>query len=501
MSTKAIDYKIILRRDGQTQRQRMPQWLDPSLVPVDTRTKEDFFTYVKAIAKEINFYDLHKIDNTIIINGTWEDFFNLESGELTSLAAKASLPPHIALWNAFIELYEKPKQLINNLTERHLDFYYGDVLRLKKNDPLADKAHILFELKKNTPDTLLTTETTLLAGKDKAKKDLHYKLTHDIVVNKSKVEQLKSLHIDSGSKNFIHHAPIANSSDGLGAELDKINPKWSAFGSTNLPIAQIGFCLASDVLKMKEGDRKITVMLTINNLPATALNSALTTNLFKISITGEKGWLGPKTVSPVITSADNKVFEITFSLHVTKNEPAIIKYDPALHGSNFDTLHPVLQILLNNEKADFGYKDLIGAELLDATIEAEVSGIKDLMLENDFGSLDAKKPFAPFGSTPEINASFTLGSEEAFSKRLKEFSVDVEWKNIPASDLGTYFTGYSGNNSNDQFTATAAFKDGFNWEEKTPVVKLFNVSNAQLNTNWKFTNPSFPVKNPIHFYP
>lgn len=42
MSSKAIDYKILLKRDGQTQQQRYPQWLNPALVPVDGRTKEDF---------------------------------------------------------------------------------------------------------------------------------------------------------------------------------------------------------------------------------------------------------------------------------------------------------------------------------------------------------------------------------------------------------------------------------------------------------------------------
>ncbi len=55
MSAKAIDYKIILKRDGQTQQQRMPARLDPSLVPIDDRTREQFFNYLKQIAKQINF--------------------------------------------------------------------------------------------------------------------------------------------------------------------------------------------------------------------------------------------------------------------------------------------------------------------------------------------------------------------------------------------------------------------------------------------------------------
>ena len=120
---------------------------------------------------------------------------------------------------------------MNDLSKRHLDFYYGDVLRLEKNDPLPDQAHVVFELKKECGRYPAYDGHSLLAGKDITKKDLHYNLTHDIIVNNSKVAQLKSLYVNPGNKNFVGYAPIANSSDGLGAKLDSNNPKWRAFGN------------------------------------------------------------------------------------------------------------------------------------------------------------------------------------------------------------------------------------------------------------------------------
>jgi hypothetical protein len=203
MSTKAIDYKIILKRDGQTQQQRMPQWLDPALVPLDDRTKEDFFNYIREIAREINYYDQDETGN-IFINGTWDEFFNMDEAELNSLAKNATLPPHIALWDAFITLYQYPQKLLNSITQRHLDFYYGDVLKITKNEPTSDKAHVVFELKKNSEPTLLQAGTLLLAGKDKSKKDVHYALTHDLIVNNAKVAQLKSVYINPSNTNFLH---------------------------------------------------------------------------------------------------------------------------------------------------------------------------------------------------------------------------------------------------------------------------------------------------------
>ncbi|WP_423147180.1 baseplate J/gp47 family protein [Rubrolithibacter danxiaensis] len=493
MSSKAIDYKVILKRDGQAQQERMPPWLDPALIKIDPRKEEDFYNYARSLASGIKFYDADMLAE----NGTWADFFSLSFKEIENLASKASVPSHLALWQSFQKLYGLPQELLNGITKRHLDFYYGEVLKLQVKSPVPDKAHVIFELKKNTADTLLPAGTVLLAGKDEKKQDLHYRLMHDIVVNQSKVAALKSLYINPANKNFIHFAPVANSADGLGGELDKNNLKWQPLGYAGLPLAQIGFCLASPVLNMKEGEREIMVKLTLRNLPEITKNEALTSNLFTISLTGEKGWIGPKAASAKVSSPDNITFTLTFSIILRNDEPAIAPYQIEIHGHRLETVHPALQVLLNNEKADFSYQALSAAELIDATIEVSVQGIKNLQLENDQGALDSKKPFLPFGASPAVNAGFSIGYDESFSKRLKEFSIDVEWKNIPSGNLGSYFSDYPGLNKNNNFTASAAFKDGSSWEQKAGTINLFNAANAQSATTWRFVNPDFPVKVPI----
>ena len=502
MSTKAIDYKVILKRDGQTQQQRMPQWLNPDLVPVDQRSKDDLYKYLQEIAKQIKFFEFSASTNKMVENGSWDDFFSLSIEELKEKATTATLPAHIALWNTFIEILEEPKALLNTLTKRHLDFYYEQVLGLNKKEPVPDQAHVIFELKKNTENTLLASGTILLGGKDAAKKNLHYNLTHDIIVNRSAVAQLKSLFVNPANKSFLHHAPIANSVDGLGAVLPPANPKWNGFGSVNLPLAQVGFCLASDVLLMKEGNRKITVNLTVRNLDVASKNAVNTANLFKISITGEKGWIGPKLASAAVSSADNKIFNVSITFNVSKDEPAVVAYNKTTHGSDFDTFHPILQLLVNNEKTDFGYFNLLNAQLIDSTIEVEVTGITSIVLENDFGTINPKKPFTPFGSLSDKNSNFYIQHEEAFSKRLKEFSLAIDWKNIPDTNLADYYANYNeSGNGNTDFTAIAAFKDGYSWQEKYKSIQLFNASNAQSSTTWKFTNPAFPVKFPFFILP
>ncbi len=496
MSHKTIDHKILLKRDGQTQPHRMPQWLTPERVPVDSRTTEDLWIYVQKIAGEMNFFDT----STNEANGTWNEFFDLPLAEIKKLEASHAVPPHLALLYSFLKLYKEPQQLLNNFTKRHLDFYYNEVLRMKKNPPVADKTHVVFELKKNAGNTLLKTDTKLLAGKDDTKKELNYSLTHDIIVNASKVAGLRSVFVDPANKNFIHYAPVANSKDGIGEPPDPLNLKWIAFGHKGLPLASVGFCLASDVLLIKEGSRKVSVTLELQNVPVEAETNSHVSGLFKISITGEKGWIGPKTVTPVFDVKNNNTATASFNFSLTNEEPPVVNYDPALHGFDYAANSPLLQILINNEKGNFGYEQLKDVIITAVTVDVDVSGMKNLQLENDAGTLNAKKPFFPFGNAPETGANFYVGCDEAFTKRLKIFSVIIDWKNIPDDKLNDYYIGYPGNNNNNTFTATASFKDGASWngfESK----QIFDSANALNTVTLSFNNPSFGIKIPPFAFP
>ena len=112
----------------------------------------------------------------------------------------------------------------------------------------------------------ITPEQTFLAGKDAGGSDILYQSVRSVVLNQGKVEALMSVFRANGRLFF---APVANSADGLGAELDKTDPSWPPFGHAQLPPAPVGFALASPVLRMQEGERAITVELSLPGLDAT----------------------------------------------------------------------------------------------------------------------------------------------------------------------------------------------------------------------------------------
>lgn len=494
MSSKN-NYTVAQIKDGQTQQDRMPAWLDPKKVPLDDRSRKQLLQYIYTISKELNYFDHSTLtDNP---EGNWQELLNYNQPDfeqlyevLLQLESKRSLPPHFSLLFTFLELYKEPQRLLNNVTGRHLDFYYEEVLGLKKNLPVPDKAHVVFELKKNTAACLLkANETKLDAGKDALKKELVYQLTHDIIVNSSKVEQLKSLWIDASNRNTLRFAAIANSTDGLGAELDKNNPRWNAFGHESLPVAQIGFCLASDVLLMEEGRRRVSVTLALSGLPTKLMSANGFKGLFLVSATAKEGWTDFKTVTPELHLSLATGSEFSFSFSFSEDDPAIVEYDAAVHGENFETDKPILKILLNSS-ADPGYNYLKNASLVTANINVAVTGMTTLQLENDFGILNAKKPFLPFGSSPEADANCWIGSQEVFGKQLSRLQVNLEWKDIPAADLGDYYKGYA-TVSNSSFTANATFADEGGWVVENDTHNLFHQKNAQLkdenNVSVRFT--------------
>jgi hypothetical protein len=482
MSHKTYD-TVLAKRDGQTQQQRFPEWLHPAKAPVDDRSRRELLEYIFKIAKEVKYFD-HTAGGVNVASGNWQQILNYTEVDFDQLYARLeelqrtrSMPAHFSLLLTFLELYKEPQRLMNTVTGRHLDFYYHEVLGLKKNDPVPDRAHVIFELKKNTAPYLLQQDTRLVAGKDKLKKELLYKLTHDIVVNNSKVDQLRSLFVNPVNKDLLHFATVANSADGLGAELDKNNPKWNAFGHDKLSLAQVGFCLASDVLSMQEGERAVTVKLELTGISAQLKDNSTLSNLLLVSMTGAKGWTDVKSISPVIDKTNFISGELSFTVALTADDPAIVPYNSEIHGAGYATNKPVMKILFNSS-AEEGYGRFRNGTLVSATMTVAVKGMTSLQLENDYGVLNPKKPFQAFGPTPEHGANFWIGSPEIFGKQLTKLQLNIEWKNVPASNLGTHYTGYFPPVNNSSFTANATFSDASGWNVVNDTNALFDATDA-----------------------
>ena len=449
-----------LQYDGTSQDQRFLDALEPGYAPIHEFSLRNWMLFAYNYATHLRYFNLNEDKKA---DGNWQVFMKDES-EIESYLKDAALvegeewlqaderekilkrdpqsnyEPHLALFLSFLKLMKFPQEQINGISQRHLDFYYSKVLQLSKQPAVPDRVHLIFELARNATDEIVKANSTVDAGKDANGKPLRYLTSEEIVVNTAQVSMLKSIYHHVGS--VVRYAEKTNSSDGLGTEFKENNPKWQALGDDNWPAAHLGFALASSVLLLKEGKRIITVSLSLcfpdnNNLPQkTQLQSQL-----QIFLSGEKDWIQPSslnvTAAPALAES-----KLEFTVTIEEAEKAIVPYDVKIHKERLNTNLPVLRILMNTGNPDGYdlYAKLAKATITSAAITVDVTGAKDLSLENDNGKLDPSKPFFPFGPTPGKGSNFFVGSAEIFQKDWQKITLNVTWKDKP--DLKKLYVAY-----------------------------------------------------------
>jgi hypothetical protein len=441
---------------------------------------EDFFNSIpedRSIYGDVTWNNHRKINhaaNHNLFSGLFDQFLLSYSKIISdagnslqqTLSAWNEHLPHYALFLAFLKLFRTSRDHANTLTQRHLDFYYKEVLQLfpKKAEP--NKAHIVLELAKPVDNYLITKGTLFKAGKDSAGKEVSYAIDRDVVFNKAKVARLMAVYKGNAADNFgavnnagrLFAAPVINSADGLGAPPETewkewhpyINKKYTdgAVSAVTMPKATIGFAVASHYLYLTEGDRLMNIKF------ATAFTAAQHTALLKaeVYLTSEKGWTKVSNFSwgsGVISGTTTAASVLSFSL--AGDVPAITNYDIKVHEGTFNTNLPVLKLVLKNEDVvPYVYESLKSIVISKVEVEVKVGlnaadavingGIKNLTLSNDTGVLDAAKPFLPFGTAPKKGASLVIGSEEVFKKKGAKVYFRVEWKDLPGS---AYYIDYN----------------------------------------------------------
>ncbi|MGL4596626.1 MAG: baseplate J/gp47 family protein, partial [Bacteroidia bacterium] len=467
MSTNCNNLNPLLR-DGTSQQQRTLQALLPAYIPVDEHSLDDLRKFAQKFAEEIKFYEL----NTVVPPlgpppslQDWTPFFD------QLLKTDEKNQPHYTLFIAFLEMFRVAQTDLNQMTQRHLDFFYRDVLRLQEKAAVPDQVFTIFKLASEVSEQLVPQTTELDAKKDGDGIDLVYETDRNIVVNPIQVEQLKAVYIKRDISNDIvgplrmYASEMANSMDGKGREIENADKRWKTFGrpvkdsQTNAVMqtpGEIGFALASPVLAMAEGDRSVTIDIkflgsvdfnTILFLSTSPYNSDLPSriklairNAIELNFSGEEEWIQPTSIGEVFFSTDRTT--LTIHATVSEGQKTIVGYNAEVLKQNFKTALPLVKCTLKTSASfsDYFVSQQILEQITIASIKINtvVTGIRNLILQNDEGSLNAEKPFQPFGSSPRVGSSFYIGSNELFTKRLDTLSLNIEWFGVPTSFVSHY---------------------------------------------------------------
>jgi hypothetical protein len=326
-----------------------------------------------------------------------------------------------------------------------LDFYYRDMLQLKEKAAEPGNVHLLVELAKQAPSHLIAGDERFKAGKDDLGNEAFFANDRDVVVNQAKIAALMTVYrhgdetleqdaLTGNHEGRFYAAPVANSDNGLGAELTSADQSWHPFHNKvyrngklqdiNMPQAEIGFAIASHYLLMAEGTRTITVNITTN---ASAVLTPDRKDDMTCLLTSEEGWF-EKSASSFTTVSG--VLRLTVG--ISGNDPAITPYVSATHGSTFDTDLPVLLIKLKHRAAfPYLYTQLQDITITNIELQVDVERLKTLAVSNDFGPVDTSKPFQPYGASPVANSALVIGSKEVFQKQLTSARIEVAWLTPP----------------------------------------------------------------------
>ncbi|MDZ7962279.1 MAG: hypothetical protein RMY34_31185 [Aulosira sp. DedQUE10] len=388
-----------------------------------------------------------------------------------SLQARQDHQPYLALYFAFLEVMKPARDDFNLMTQRHLDFFYRQVLRLRDHPAQPDHAHLIFELIKSQTEFKLQAGTRFKAGKDASGKDLFYSLDADIVIHKANIVSLKGLFLDlqafkTGDKPQrspgLYSSPVANSFDGKGADFPKEQTvkTWLPFGNDQRQPTQLGLAIASDVLLLQESERVIQFTFSLSGLGAILPEDKLH-EVFDVYLSGEKEWIKASILKsgdrapengPEKTGWNNSDLSLVVVL-AADIDPVLpyrpekpIPYNPDVpnfplklqQATPVARLELKTQFLVDNLPAYHYFRD---AKLEKVAISTRVQKVRNLVVQNDLGVLDASKPFQPFGPRPSVGSTFYVGSQEIFQKNLSDLKINITWEKLPAS-LKEHYRGY-----------------------------------------------------------
>lgn len=427
---------------------------------------------------------------------------------------------HLGLYMAFLQLYGHLQQQMNKITQRHLDFYYQQVLAIERRPAIPDRVHIVCQPAPQINRFVLPAGELLLAEIAATGQTAVYQTNSEAVIGRAVIKELKtgfvSRQVQFPAGNKFNYQPVEEIKVYKGdypvvgpavyTEGACPVPPWPLMGEEQAGLPQsrrtmddaaIGLLLASPLLYVRDGIRHIHVRFYLtaqsweyfedyirNFSGITGNNDAITAHqllskAFVIRITGEEGWMEIEKYSLRFNRAENNdpYLDLNYKLYAT-DEPVGI-YNSSIHGDNYDVTTPAMKLEINNTSFHNAFGFLRNMEISRITIQVQVTGSRVLQLQNNLGPLSAVTPFQAFGPVPATGSYLDIKNTNIFNRFTRSFNLAIEWFDLPSAAGGfeTYFQGYQNHIRNESFTVSIAPLHNGKSQVMLPaqqVISLFN---------------------------
>jgi hypothetical protein len=487
-------YGNLLKSDGTNQLQRTLPALENDYIRPDERSPSHLVAYARGVARELRF---HALAGQAV--GDWSPMFDellAEDGTVLGPRALQALKagsnawsPQLALFLAFLEVFQHLQADLNGLPARHLAYYYDQFLQVVRRTAQPDRVHVVFELARNSQPHRLRAGTRLDAGRDAQGRSLAYVLEREVIVTHARISSVLRLVAERdrfGRRRFFKADRLPDEGS------------WPTFGSGqfgprpepgSMEEVDQGFAIGSPLFRLSEGVRRITIAAQLTATGAAPPPQDLSLYV-RVEVTGEAGWFEPRATSVALVEVLGRL-EIHLSADIAEDQPAVVDFDGKLHQglSAPAAPWPLLRCLVRSDSGHFDTLD--GLAVAAADISVAASGLRDLVVQNDQGGLVPSKPIELFGTRPSIGANFYIGSHEVFSKRLTGLTLHLEWQDLPPDLLDHYRQYFDVTDSvlaslfQPSFDVLVDLLDGRSWDHRLAAPqRLFDVGSDRRSLSF-----------------
>ncbi|VVS95081.1 baseplate J/gp47 family protein [Desulfoluna spongiiphila] len=422
--------------------------------------------------------------------------------------------PAAGLFIAFLTLYQRAADRINEMPGRHRDLYYDNILGFSLKPRRSDSLYLTLFSDGSQPVVPVPAETLFFGGKESLGHDAGCRTSRPLLVHQGRVARVETLFFerhplitpecDLGLVSSVRHAGCAVA-DPAADEAPSEGVGWSLFGAHHSEgeeggEATLGFAVAAPLLLLAEGHRHIEMTVHTHPLDAgttdlfhrtlatleqsrkegrTGALRLLFGSAFHLYLSAEGGWhpVSDCTLSVGLSEAGPT---LVFQMDLEPRDPAVVPCTAEMHGDiNLgEPGAPVLRAVLNPKAHVNPYTLLSRMRLTRIVLRVKVDGARNLSLANNLGMLDANTPFAPFGPLPKCGSFLVLGHRESTGKEVKKLTVEFSWAELPASSGGfaRYYRAYGGAIDNGSFKVKMAVLKQGQWVEdaESPGYRLFS---------------------------
>lgn len=352
-------------------------------------------------------------------------------------SVKKSKYPDTTLIRTFTQLLQNQQDKINSLTEKHLEFYYKDILKQVNAKAVADSVYANITLADDASYLVkLEPKTLFNAGQDENDIPIEFALDELTYLNTASISKtftlLKETDDDTLSQLYLKH--IETPTEVITNE-DDIVESWPTFGADNATKGMqqsMSIIYGSPILYLTSGTRTIDV--TMHHAAITDISAQFKKAKYYLSTQEEWLQVYLEKDYPKINSSDTGQ-SITFRFVLAPDVPEIVPFSE--EAEQLQSSWPLLKFEFDQ------FLDLKAPPIVQSvSFTATVEGFKNVLLYNDNGNLGEDVPFQLFGPIANQGANFMVGSTEIFSKQLDWLRLGYKWDNLP-KEFDSYYKQYN----------------------------------------------------------